>query len=132
MKTALLVTDAYLVGLSVVVALVVYPAFRLVGPSEWPTFHRRHTKAMGLAVAPVWFLQGVFSAWWILSGADRLGALVHGSFALFTVVATAFGAVPQHNRLAAQQSAVYQDNLEMWHWLRTMAWIAALAVVLAN
>ena len=43
---------AALAGLVWVVQLVVYPAFRIAGPTgAWPAYHRRHTTAMALVVA---------------------------------------------------------------------------------
>lgn len=130
MRTALLVVDAYLVGLGVIVALVVYPAFRLVGTAEWPSYHQRHTRAIGLAVAPIWLAQGVLCAVWILSGPHRGLAFAHGFFAALGVLFTVVGAVPQHNALALSQSSLRQGRLEAWHLARTATWIAAIAVVL--
>lgn len=126
MKTALLIVDAYLVGLAVVVALVVYPAFRYVGATEWATYHRRHTTAIGVAVAPVWLAQGILSAAWVLVGPHRPLALVHGVFAALGVVFTIVGAVPQHNALSLAQSASRQRRLETWHWVRTVVWVGAV------
>lgn len=131
MKTALLIVDAYLVGLAIVVALVVYPAFRYVGATEWATYHRRHTTAIGVAVAPVWLAQGILSAVWILAGPHRPLALLHGLFAALGVVTTVLGAVPQHNALALAQSASRQRRLEQWHWIRTIVWCAATICVVA-
>ena len=128
MKTALLVVDAYLVGLAVVVALVVYPAFRYVGSAEWATYHRRHTTAIGFAVAPAWFAQGVMSALWIISGPQRPLALLHGVCAALGVIVTVVGAVPQHNALSLAQSASRQRRLETWHWVRTMLWVGAVLI----
>lgn len=131
MRTALLVVDAYLLGLAVVVALVVYPAFRYVGSTEWTLYHRRHTNAIGLAVGPAWLAQGVLSATWILSGPHRPLALLHGVFAALGVITTVVGAVPQHNALASQQSASRQRRLETWHWARTLTWLGAVVCVVA-
>jgi len=125
-KTALLIVDAYLVGLAVVVALVVYPAFRYVGTTEWPTYHRRHSAAIGVAVAPAWLAQGILSATWILAGLHRPLALVHGVFAALGVFVTIVGAVPQHNALSLAQSASRQRRLETGHWVRTVVWIGAV------
>jgi hypothetical protein len=128
-KTALLIADAYLVGLAVVVLVVVYPSFRLVGQDEWSTFHQRHSTAIAIAVGPAWFVQGVLSALWIVSGSQRPLALLHGVFAAVGVVTTVFGAIPQHNTLVRAQESKAQRTLERWHAARTLAWIAALVVV---
>jgi hypothetical protein len=131
MRTALLITDAYLVGLAFVVGIVVYPAFRSVGLHEWSEYHGQHSSAITVAVGPAWLAQGVLCAAWILNGPQRAIALAHGLFALLGVVVTIFGAVPQHNAIATQRTLTHLRKLELWHWIRTLAWIAALLCVVA-
>jgi len=131
MRTALLITDAYLVGLAFVVGIVIYPAFRSVGLHEWSEYHGQHSSAITVAVGPAWLAQGVLCAAWILNGPQRAIALAHGLFALLGVVVTIFGAVPQHNAIATQRTLTHLRKLELWHWIRTLAWIAALLCVVA-
>ena len=131
MRTALLITDAYLVGLTFVVGIVVYPAFRSVGLHEWSDFHRQHSSAITIAVGPAWLAQGLLCAAWILNGPQRGLALAHGLFALLGVVVTILGAVPQHNAITAQRTLTHLRKLELWHWIRTFVWIAALLCVVA-
>jgi len=130
MRTLLLITDAYLVGLAVVVALVVYPAFRDVGLGEWLAYHRRHSSSISIAVGPVWLAQGILCAVWILHGPNRPLALVHGLFALLGVVSTIFGAVPQHNAIASERTLSRLNRLQAWHWIRTLVWVLALVTAL--
>lgn len=131
MRTALLVTDAYLVGLAFVVGIVVYPAFRSVGLHEWSEYHRKHNSAVTVAVGPAWLSQGLLSAAWIINGPHRMLALAHGLFALLGVVVTIFGAVPQHNAIANQRTLSHLRKLELWHWIRTLVWITALMCAIA-
>jgi hypothetical protein len=131
MRTALLVTDAYLVGLAIVVGIVVYPAFSAVGVNEWPAYHQRHSSSISVAVAPVWLAQGLLCAAWILSGPQRVLALTHGLFALFGVIVTVVGAVPQHNAIASQRTRSHLGRLQLWHWIRTVLWIGALVCAIA-
>jgi len=131
MRTALLITDAYLVGLAFVVGIVVYPAFRAVGLHEWSEYHGQHSSAITVAVGPAWLAQGVLCTAWILNGPQRAIALAHALFALLGVVVTIFGAVPQHNAIATQRTLTHLRKLELWHWIRTLAWIAALLCVVA-
>ncbi len=131
MRTALLTTDAYLVGLAFVVGIVVYPAFRSVGLNEWSDYHRQHSSAITVAVGPAWLAQGVLCAAWIFNGPQRPLAVVHGLFALLGVVVTIFGAVPQHNAISTQRTLTHQRKLEVWHWIRTLVWIGALVCAIA-
>jgi hypothetical protein len=55
-----LVATAVLAGMVWVVQLVVYPAFRSVGPTaSWHAYHRRHTTAMATVIALPWAVQGL-------------------------------------------------------------------------
>ncbi|CAB4870774.1 unannotated protein [freshwater metagenome] len=126
MRTFLLVTDGYLVGLAVVVGIVVYPAFSAVGINEWPSYHQRHSSAISVAVAPAWLLQGLLCAAWIVSGPERVLAFTHGLFALLGVLVTVLGAVPQHNAISAERTSSHLGRLQLWHWVRTVLWIGAL------
>ena len=131
MKVLLMISDAYLVGLAVVVALVVYPAFRLVGLDEWSEYHQQHSRGISIAVGPMWLLQGIASAWWILAGPSRALGLIHGALAFAGVVATVFGAVPQHNAITKGRTLARLQRLSLWHWVRTFLWVAALLCVIA-
>ena len=124
MTIFLLAVDAYLLGLGVVVSVVVYPAFSLVGDTEWPAYHAAHSRAITWAVGPAWLLQGVLSAWWILSRISTL-SLIHGVFAATGVLLTILGAVPQHNRIAVSRDVASLTRLANAHRLRTAAWLAA-------
>jgi hypothetical protein len=126
MKSWLLFADSYLVGLGIVVALVVYPAFRDVGPSEWQQYHVRHSRTISIAVGPVWLLQGVLCAAWLLQGPNRILGVIHGAFALAGVATTIFGAVPQHNVIARERTLSHLQKLQLWHWVRTLVWVVAL------
>ena len=48
-----------LLGLSVTVQRVVYPAFAHVGPTPaWPAAHRQHLRRISQVVALPWLVQG--------------------------------------------------------------------------
>jgi hypothetical protein len=128
--TWLLVADSYLVGLGIVVALVVYPAFEIVGDTEWARYHQRHSAAITWAVGPMWAVQGAASAWWVLAGEHRALAFVHGACALLGVLITICVAIPAHNAISHVRTATNLRRLQRWHQLRTAVWLAALICVL--
>ena len=125
-------TTCYLAGLGWVVQLVVYPAFRLVGPEQWPVFHAHHSRAITWAVGPVWAVQGVATAAVLLQRQDA-AALALGLLAAVPVGVTVASAVPAHERLG-QQDPVALARLQRAHAVRTAAWTlgAVLAVLLVS
>lgn len=118
---------AYLTGLVWVVQLVVYPAFRAVGPtSAWPAFHDAHGRAMVLAVTLPWAVQGATLAVLLLDRPDGvpLGlVLTAAALGLATVAVTVTSSVPLHGRLQPYDR-VLADRLVATNWLRTAAWTA--------
>ncbi|HEY7931889.1 MAG TPA: hypothetical protein VIC81_06465 [Acidimicrobiales bacterium] len=130
MRSLLLASDWYLVGLSVTVALVIYPSFRLVGKAQWLSFHRAHTRTIAIAVAPAWALQLATTLWWLRRGPQHHWAPLHLGFALAAVLLTVLRAVPLHARLERRHDDHDVALLLRWHWLRTLAWVGAALVAL--
>ena len=131
------VSGWYLLGLSVTVALVVYPAFARVGAVEWPAYHRQHSSTITRAVGPAWLVEGVATVGWLVQRAGGNGsgwltvlALVHAVAAAATVALTVAGAVPRHQALAGGFDPVAHGRLLTAHHWRTAAW--ALAAVTAT
>jgi len=120
---AILVTAAaswYLVGLSVTVGLVTYPAFSLVGDGQWPSYHRHHSARISWAVGVAWVAQAVGLLWWC------------GTATAAAVVITGLFAVGLHNRLGRERAPSALRSLNRVHTVRTVLWIvAALAVTAA-
>ena len=126
-----------LAGLAWVVQLVVYPAFRVVGPSPaWAAAHAHHTRAMASAVALPWAVQGLTLAALLVRRPDGTTLsllLLTGALAATTVGVTVLSSVPLHNRLGSGYDDVLARRLITTNWLRTAAWNAgaACALVLA-
>ena len=122
-------TTCFLAGLSWVVQLVVYPAFARVGAAEWPAYHEAHSRAMALAVGPVWALQGVVMAV-VLVRDPGWDTLLLGVLAAAPVALTVGGAVPVHTRLTTQDPLLLR-RLQRVHTWRTAAWtLGAVASLL--
>ncbi len=132
MRLAILVGDAYLSGLAVTVALVVYPGFRLVGESEWPRVHRAHVTRITWAVGPMWVLEGALSLWWAVRGPDRAVAMGHLVAEALAVAVTVAGAVPRHARLESRRDEHGISVLQRWHAVRTLCWVGAVILVLTS
>ena len=130
MRVFLIGADLYLVGLGLTVAIVVYPAFHLVGAGQWLAYHDAHVRRISAAVAPAWAIQGVGSLWWLLHGPHRLLALAHVALAALAVVLTMFQALPIHHRLSRHHDDQDITQLERWHILRTVLWIGCATIVM--
>jgi len=130
MSYLLFASDLYLIGLALTVALVVYPSFHLVGDEQWSSFHRAHVRRMVFAVAPAWFAQCIGSLWWLVFGPCRGCATANAAIALVAIGVTIAGAIPAHHRLERRHDSGDIQCLQMWHWLRTGAWIGCALVTL--
>jgi hypothetical protein len=122
---------AFLTGLSWVVQVVVYPSFRVVGPTAaWPAFHAAHSRGLVRAVGLPWAVQGVTLAALLVDRPDGVPpalALLAGALGAATVALTVLGAVPQHQRLTAYDDEPVRTLLVVHAW-RTAAWTAGLVV----
>lgn len=129
-----LTATAALAGLVWVVQLVVYPSFRLVGPTAaWPAVHAAHGRAIAPVVGVPWAVQGVTVAALLVRNGPTPLLLLAGLLALTAVVVTVAVSVPLHARLAQGYDDDAARRLVRTNWLRTAAWTAGtlVAAVLA-
>ena len=125
-----LVAVALLTGVGWVVQLVVYPAFRLVGPDEWAAYHDAHRRAITLVVGLPWVVQAASTVALLLDPPDGrlLAAVVLAVLAVGTVAATVAVAVPAHDRLTATHRDADLTVLLHANLARTLAWTGSTAV----
>jgi len=120
-----------LAGLVWVVQVVVYPSFRIVGPTAaWPQVHAHHTRSTAAVVMLPWAVQGLSLAALLLRRPDGVPVsllLVAGALAATTVVVTAGSSVPLHGRLSQGYDDAVARRLVATNWLRTAAWTAGAA-----
>ena len=93
------------------VQVVHYPLFALVGREGFAAYEAAHSTRISWLLLGPWAVQGVCTAWLLLSppaGVDRW----------LTVV----GAVPQHTALADGFDAAAHARLVGTNWWRTVAW----------
>lgn len=127
-----------LAGLVWVVQVVVYPSFRVVGPTPaWAAVHAHHTRSTAAVVTLPWAVQGGTLAALLLRRPEGLPLpllLLTGVLAATTVAVTAVWSVPLHGRLAAGYDDALARRLVATNWLRTAAWTggAACSLVLAG
>jgi hypothetical protein len=133
-----LVATAVLVGVAWVVQVVVYPAFALVGPEQWPAYQAAHIRSITQVVLLPWLVQGISTVGLLLAppAGDLAVAVTLALLALAGVILTFAGAVPAHDRLAKQTDGTgpVLRNLMWVHLVRSVVWSASAvlaAVVLA-
>ena len=119
-----LVATAATAGMVWVVQLVVYPAFRSVGPTaSWGAYHRRHTTAMATVIALPWAVQGLTVGLLLLRRPGPL-VLLTAALAAVTVLVTVTVSVPLHTRLGSAYDDALARRLIRTNWWRTAAWTA--------
>lgn len=124
-----------LAGLVWVVQVVVYPSFRLVGPTTaWPQVHAHHTRSTAAVVLLPWTVQGLSLVALLLrrpAGVPLPLLLLTGALAATTVVVTAASSVPLHRSLSHGYDHKVAGQLVAANWLRTAAWTAGAVCSLA-
>lgn len=130
MSVLLAAVTCFLAGLSWVVQLVVYPGFRLVGPTPaLAAYHREHCRRITWVVGPPWAVQGVCVAVLLLRR-DCLGLVLPiAALAAATVALTVLGAVPAHGALSSYDDRTVDRLLRASAW-RTAAWTAGAVLSL--
>ena len=125
-----LVAVALLTGVGWVVQLVVYPAFRLVGPDEWAAYHAAHRRAITLVVGLPWMVQAVSTVALLLDppGGRLVAAVFLAALGVVTVAATVAVAVPAHDRLTALHRDRDLTVLLRANLVRTLAWTGSTAL----
>lgn len=144
------VATLLMTGVMLVVAVVHYPLFALVGSAGWVSYEAAHLRRITFVVGPLMLIEALLTAGLLFSTlasanplspaagarvlvdgqpmAQVLAApplyLVAGGAALlaFCWGVTFFVSVPQHNLLARGFDLKVHSNLCRWNWVRTLAW----------
>lgn len=123
----------WLAGMIWTVQVVHYPLFALVGEDGFSAYAAAHTTRISLLLLGPWAVQGVTTAWVLLSrprGVPWWMVLAAAAAAAATVVVTVAVSVPQHDVLGDGFDAHAHARLVWTNWWRTLAWSvhAVLAV----
>jgi hypothetical protein len=121
-----------MVGIIWFVQLVQYPLFAEAGAAEFRVFHAAHVRRITWVVAPLMLLEGATGLYVLVvpPGARWLPAQGLG---LLLVIwgSTAWLQVPRHNELSRGFDPVAWRRLVRSNWVRTAAWTARGAIVIA-
>jgi hypothetical protein len=112
------------------VQLVVYPQFGRVGAVEFTGYHAAHSRGITWIVGPLMLGELLAAIAWVVSRATA--ASVAGLVLVGVVWATtALLSVPQHDVLARGFTERAHARLVTTNWLRTLAWTARGALLVA-
>lgn len=127
----LLVTHAVsalvLVGLIWTVQVVHYPLMALVDGTRFVAYEAAHAPRMAAVVMLPWSLQGLTTAWLLLSPPSDVPSWSIAAAALtaaIPVLVTVGWSVPAHARLGRGFDPATHGRLVRTNWIRTWAWTA--------
>jgi uncharacterized membrane protein len=114
----------FMAGVIMVVQVVHYPLFRLVGDEHFAAYHRAHVRQITKIVGPAMAAELILAAG-LFWPALEIGGVTAG-LGLLLVLAiwglTAFVHVPQHTGLSDSIDAPSVESLVRWNWVRTALW----------
>jgi hypothetical protein len=126
---ALLVTLAfslYMTGMIWSMQVLEYPLFALVGPKEFPTYHRRHNGALPFLVIVPSLVAFVSALALIFTRPARLplwATIVIAGLDLIVIIVTALREAPLHAKLDREgASPLVVRQLVQGNWARTVVW----------
>ncbi len=109
-----------------------YPAWKLIGPAEFPAFHQSIDGRIFLFFVPVFFLSvpiSVLMIWFGHPAIDRKMRMVAALLTLVIFFATLALAIPIQEKLAVTQSTELIDELILYdRYLRTIPGIVVMAL----
>jgi hypothetical protein len=118
----------YMSGMIWSMQVLEYPLFALVGPKEFPAYHRRHNRGLPVYVILPSLAAFVSALVLIFTRPARLplwSTIVVAAIDLVVIVVTAVREAPLHVRLdreGASEPVIRQ--LAQGNWIRTILWTA--------
>ena len=122
-----LFSNIYLIAISIIVQLVVYPSFKNLKKKSFTTFHKNYTKKMLFLVGPIMLLELIASLILVFKFDQIKLPLVPLSFVWFL---TFLLIVPIHNKLSKRFQEIEHKKLINLNFYRTLAWVVKFAFTL--
>ena len=122
-----LFSNIYLIAISIIVQLVVYPSFKNLKKESFTTFHKNYTKKMLFVVGPIMLLELIASLILVLKFDQIKLPLIPLSFVWFL---TFLLIVPIHNKLSKRFQEIEHKKLINLNFYRTLAWVVKFAFTL--
>jgi hypothetical protein len=124
----------YMSGMIWSIQILEYPLFALVGPNEFPAYHRRHNRGLPfLVILPslAAFASAVVVIFTRPAPLPLWASLVVAVLDLFFIIATVVQEAPLHAQLDREGSqAPLMRQLVVGNWIRTVLWTANAILLL--
>lgn len=122
-----LLSNIYLIAISIIVQLVVYPSFKNLEKESFSTFHKNYTKKMLFVVGPIMFLELLAALILVLKFNQTTLALIPLSLVW---ILTFLMIVPIHKKLSKRFQEIEHEKLINLNFFRTIAWIVKFVFTL--
>jgi len=119
-------------GVILMVQLVHYPLFRLVGEKDYTKYQAEHMRRITWIVAPLMtseFVTAGLLVWTLPAAVPGWAAWTGLALVLFIWGTTGLVQVPLHSRLTDGFDAAAHRRLVRTNWLRTAAWTLRASLV---
>ncbi len=125
----LIIINSILVGVILMTQILSYPLLLKLGISNFYNYYNSYTKRISFIVIPLMIFEVLLS---IILNIILNNFYLFASNILLIVVwgSTFFIQVPIHNKLSSNHSYVLINKLIYTNWIRTIAWICKLIIVI--
>ena len=118
-------SNIYLIAISVMVQLIIYPSFKNFDNSNFRSFHSSYTKKMFFIVGPIMIIELLSTLYLIIKNTF----LFPSTIVALIWLTTFFLIVPVHNSLNSAFSIRTHKKLLRLNVVRTFFWVLKLLII---
>ena len=118
-------SNIYLIAISIMVQLIIYPSFKHYLDSKFKSFHGLYTKKMFFVVAPIMILELLSALYLLIKNSFIIPTIIIG----FIWLITFFFIVPVHNSLNNNFNLRVHKKLLRLNFIRTTFWILKFLII---
>jgi len=118
-------SNIYLIAISVMVQLIIYPSFKNYDNSNFRSFHSSYTKKMFFIVGPIMIIELLSTLYLIIKNTF----LFPSTIVALIWLTTFFLIVPVHNSLNSAFSIRTHKKLLRLNIVRTSFWVLKLLII---
>ena len=118
-------SNIYLIAISVMVQLIIYPSFKNYNNSNFRSFHSSYTKKMFFIVGPIMIIELLSTLYFVIKNTF----LFPSTIVALIWLTTFFLIVPVHNSLNSAFSIRTHKKLLRLNIVRTSFWVLKLLII---
>ena len=118
-------SNIYLIAISVMVQLIIYPSFKNYDNSNFRSFHSSYTKKMFFIVGPIMIIELLTTLYLVIKNTF----LFPSTIVALIWLTTFFLIVPVHNSLNSAFSIRTHKKLLRLNFVRTSFWVLKLLII---